>query len=117
MFYPTIIIIKNKFQYEYNKKEFEFISLKNFVLGDFKDQMKEEIPLSSEKWKHFIKYIGKILKRAYEVICVDGNQGFVVFGVIIFFICLCYFAQGYFSKKLNEYLNTKKLLQEQKKKK
>ena len=115
MFYPTLLLIQENFQYEYIKKDFDYKSLKNFVLEDYKKEEKEEIPLSSEKWKHFVKYIGKILKRAYEVICVDGKKGVVVIAVLFFFIWLCYWAQGYFSKKLNEYLNSKKL-QEQKKK-
>lgn len=106
--------MKDDFQYEYNKKDFDMLSLKKFILEDYKNLDKEEIPLTSEKWKHFIKYIGKIFKRAYDVICVDGFKGAFVIGIVIIFILSCYLAQGYFSRKLNEYLALKKSKEQKK---
>ena len=115
MFYPTFILFHDKYQYEYVEKTFDFHTFRKFILEDYKEIEKEEIPLTPQKWRNLIKYIGKILRRAYDVICVDGNQGFVVIGVLFLLIWLCYIAQGYFSKKLDEYLKQKKLRDQTKK--
>jgi len=109
MFYPTFLLFQEKYQYEYNEKTFDFDSIRKFILEDYKEMEKEEIPLTQQKWRFFIKYLGKIIRRAYEVICVDGKQGAVVIGVLLLLIWLCYLAQGFFSKKLDEYLKQKKL--------
>ena len=61
------------------------------------------------KWRNFLKYIGKILRRAYDVICVDGKQGMLIIGILLLLVLLCYLAQGFFKRKLDEYLKQKKI--------
>lgn len=114
MFYPTFLYFNGDFQYEYNEKSFDIESFKKFLKGGYEESYKEEIPLTPQKWRNFIKYIGKIVKRAYEVICVDGKNGLVVIGVLLGMVLACYWAQGFFGRKLEEYLRKKKLEKEKK---
>ena len=116
MFYPTFILFSEKYQYEYTEKVFDYQSFKRFIIeGDrasCNDELsleKEEIPLTPQKWRNFIKYIGKILRRAYEVICVDGMKGLFVIGVLVFLVTALYLAQGFFKRKLDDYMKMKKI--------
>jgi len=109
MFYPTFILFYEKYQYEYIEKNFDYPSFNIYIVEGYKDLEKEEIPLTPQKWRNFLKYIGKILRRAYDVICVDGKQGMLIIGILLLLVLLCYLAQGFFKRKLDEYLKQKKI--------
>ena len=109
MFYPTFILFSEKYQYEYTEKVFDYQSFKRFIIEGYRENEKEEIPLTPQKWRNFIKYIGKILRRAYEVICVDGMKGLFVIGVLVFLVTALYLAQGFFKRKLDDYMKMKKI--------
>ena len=57
MFYPTFLLFKERYQYEYNEKNFDFQLIRKFILEDYKETEKEEIPLTPQKWRFFIKYL------------------------------------------------------------